>query len=94
VAESAVGAPREAPTEPPTFSPATIHDPQRWWDSCDWWADGRLAYAKGLADGYAAGRADRDAVDDAVHRVAVRSAANVIAMVDRRRACDRGEVAA
>lgn len=66
--------------------------PERWWEITDWWTDPRLAYARGLHDGYTAGRADRDAEDDQVHREAVQRVGRLIARADRRAAADqRGE---
>lgn len=62
-----------------------------WWEVCDWWTDPRLAYARGLVDGYAAGRADRDAIDDQTHREAVQAVIQVIGRADARREADRRE---
>lgn len=66
----------------------------RWRDCVDWWTDPGLAYAAGLEDGYAAGRADQDAEDDAAHRAAVQDAERLVGQADRRAAADRGELAA
>lgn len=62
-----------------------------WWDHVDWWNDPHLAYARGLVDGYAAGRADKDAIDDQVHREAVQAVLRIINTVDARRETDRGD---
>lgn len=42
----------------PTTTP---HAQRAWWDQVDWWTDPRLAYARGLADGYQQGRDAADA---------------------------------
>lgn len=62
---------------------------ERWWDDVDWWTDPRLAYARGLADGLAASRDERDAADDAFHRAAVRQALRTVERIDRRAEADR-----
>jgi hypothetical protein len=74
-------------------TPRVADVPGRWWDVTDWWTDPRLAYARGLHDGYRLGREDQDAIDDAVHRTAVRRARRHVEQVDRRRAADRGALA-
>lgn len=66
---------------------------QRWWDIAEWWTDPRLAYARGLHDGYQLGRDGQDAIDDAVHRGAVRQARRHVDQADRRRDSDRGALA-
>lgn len=65
-----------------------------WWELVDWWTDPRLAYARGLVDGYtsgyAAARAEQDAIDDQVHREAVQTVIRIIDTADRRAAADSG----
>lgn len=61
---------------------------EHWWDIADWWTDPRLAYARGLVDGYAAGRSDRDAESDAVHRNA-QMAGHMVARIEARAEADR-----
>lgn len=65
-----------------------MNTPERWWDSVDWWESPALSYARGVVDGFAAGRAERDAVDDDVHRAAVREVLRIIERADLRAAAD------
>lgn len=76
--------------------PDVVHEvaPERWWDVIEWWTDPRLAYARGMADGYRLGRDDQADEDDAVHRLAARVAFRIAESADRRTAADRGELAA
>lgn len=86
----------DAPTirhQPPDGS-AALRRVERWWDVTDWWTDARLAYARGLVDGYRLGRDDQADEDDAVHRNAVRQLVGFVAQADRRAEADRGELAA
>jgi hypothetical protein len=86
-----------------TDAPATRHRQpdddtavvvERWWDVVEWWSDPRLAYARGVYDGYRLGRDDQADVDDAVHRYAVRRLCRMTAQANRRAAADRGELVA
>jgi hypothetical protein len=80
-----------SPNRLPSRHPACIVIDADWRNRVEWWTDPRLAYAAGLADGYAAGRAEQDAIDDQVHRQSVRTAIRIIETTDARRAADRGE---
>jgi hypothetical protein len=68
--------------------PATP-DVRDWRDLVDWWADPRLAYAAGLADGAALERARADLEADAGQRAAARRASVVIQQGNARAIADR-----
>jgi hypothetical protein len=95
-----------SPNRLPSLHPACIAADADWRQSIAWWDDPRLAYAAGVADGVAIGRAQVDAELVAAlaqalggegctdYRQGVTRHLRAISQKERRQASDRGELAA